>query len=70
MKILIIPDPHLKPWVFSDASEIMTALLKEEEKLNENQRAAIGAVCLGDWADDFAKQEDFLLYAIKTSLCW
>jgi len=59
---LVIPDPHLKPWMFADASAIMSALIKEEEKHDEDQRAAIGAVCLGDWADDFDKQEDFSLY--------
>lgn len=39
MKIIVIPDVHLKPWMFERASELM-----DEEKLD-------GAVCLMDLPD-------------------
>ena len=50
MKILIIPDVHLKPWMFERASE----LLKEGH--------AERAVCLMDIADDWMQQYNIDLY--------
>ena len=50
MKILVIPDVHLKPWMFERASE----LIKE----NNAQRA----VCLMDIADDWRQQYNLDLY--------
>ena len=50
MKILIIPDVHLKPWMFQRAS----ALLK--------QNIAERAVCLMDIADDWKQQYNLDLY--------
>ena len=62
MKALVIPDVHLKPWMFNIAGEIMEALIALEETLPEEQREEIGAVSLGDWADDFEKENDLDLY--------
>jgi len=50
MKILVIPDVHLKPWMFRQAAELM-----------EN-RVADKAVCLMDIADDFGKQYNMQCY--------
>ena len=44
MKALVIPDVHLKPWLFDRASEIL------------NIKTADRAVCLMDIADDWNKQ--------------
>ena len=51
MKVLVIPDVHLKPYMFGRASEIM-----EEEKAEK-------AVCLMDLADDFHQEFNLDLYA-------
>lgn len=53
MKVLVIPDVHLKPWMFERAAE----LLKKE--------TAEKAVCLMDIADDWQQQYNLDLY-IKT----
>ena len=50
MKVLVIPDVHLKPWMFERASE----LIKENE--------ADLAVCLMDIADDWRQQFNLDLY--------
>ena len=50
MKILVIPDVHLKPWMFKRASELM------EENIAEK------AVCLMDIADDWKQQYNLDLY--------
>ena len=50
MKILVIPDVHLKPWMFERASEI----LKEGK--------AEKAVCLMDIADDWMQQYNLDAY--------
>ena len=50
MKILVIPDVHLKPWMFTRADEIMT-----EEKPDK-------AVCLMDIADDWGQEQNLQLY--------
>ena len=50
MKVLVIPDVHLKPWMFRRASE----LLKEKN--------ADRAVCLMDIADDWRQQFNLDLY--------
>lgn len=50
MKIIVIPDVHLKPWMFERASVLM-----DEEKLD-------GAVCLMDLPDDWGHGKDFDLY--------
>ena len=52
MKILVIPDVHLKPWMFVRASELM----KETE--------ADRAVCLMDIADDWRQQFNLDLYVL------
>lgn len=44
MKVLVIPDVYLKPWMFARASELM-------QKENVEQ-----AVCLMDIADDWNQQ--------------
>ena len=43
MRVLVIPDCHLKPWMFEDATAIM------------NSGKADNAVCLMDIPDDFGK---------------
>lgn len=50
MRILVIPDIHLKPWVFAAASALM-----------KNQ-ATDRAVCLMDIADDWGQKHDLELY--------
>ena len=50
MKVLVIPDVHLKPWIFERASE----LLKETK--------ADRAVCLGDIPDDWRQEANLDLY--------
>lgn len=40
MKVLIIPDVHLKPWMFRDAEMIFL------------EKKADRAICLGDLLDD------------------
>lgn len=43
MKVIVIPDVHLKPWIFDEAERIM-----RKDKIET-------AVCLGDIADDWMK---------------
>ena len=50
MKILVIPDVHLKPWIFDRAMEIMES------------SDCVRAVCVGDIADDWGMQRDVELY--------
>ena len=50
MKVLVIPDIHLKPWMFARASELMKS---------EN---ADSAVCLMDIPDDFNQEYNLDLY--------
>ena len=50
MKVLVIPDVHLKPWMFTRASELM--------KETESDRA----VCRMDIADDWRQQFNLDLY--------
>ena len=50
MKILVIPDVHLKPWIFSQAAKLM------------KDGAADRAVCLMDIADDWNKEYDITSY--------
>lgn len=50
MKILVIPDVHLKPFIFDRASALL------------NSGAAEAAVCLMDIADDFNQQYNISLY--------
>lgn len=51
MKVLVIPDIHLKPWIFDKAKQLM------------QQGIADKSVCLMDIADDFGKQNDSDLYS-------
>ena len=50
MKVLVIPDVHLKPWIFSQAGKLM------------KDGAADRAVCLMDIADDWNKEYDLTEY--------
>lgn len=50
MKILVIPDVHLKPWMFDRASEIMKS------------GAAEKAICLMDIPDDWGQEYNLGLY--------
>lgn len=50
MKVLIIPDVHLKPFMFKQAAELM------------ERGIAKRAVCLMDIPDDWDKQFDISLY--------
>ena len=50
MKVLVIPDVHLKPWIFDQAFEIM-----------ENTDCEL-VVCLGDLVDDWRHGSDTGLY--------
>ena len=50
MKVLVIPDVHLKPWMFQNADRLMEKNIAER------------AVCLMDIADDWNKAYDISLY--------
>ena len=50
MKVLVIPDVHLKPWIFERATRIMKSGAEEK------------AVCLMDIPDDWGKEYDLGLY--------
>lgn len=50
MKVVVIPDVHLKPWMFQRASELMKEAKAER------------AVCLMDIADDWRQQFNLDLY--------
>lgn len=50
MKVLIIPDVHLKPWMFGDAEKIFL------------EKKADRAICLGDLLDDWGCENDDQLY--------
>ena len=50
MKVLVIPDVHLKPQMFRQAAAIM------------NTRVADRAVCLMDIPDDWDREYDIALY--------
>ena len=50
MKVLVIPDVHLKPWMFHRASELMKDIKPDR------------AVCLMDIADDWRQQFNLDLY--------
>ena len=50
MKILVIPDVHLKPWMFEGASDILTSGTAER------------AVCLMDIPDDWGQEGNLALY--------
>ena len=50
MKVLVIPDVHLKPQMFKQATALM------------HQGIADRAVCLMDIPDDWDKQYDIALY--------
>lgn len=53
MKVLVIPDIHLKPWIFIRAAELM------------RKGAADRAVCLMDIADDWNLEMNLLLYELS-----
>ena len=50
MRVLVIPDVHLKPWMFQRASELMKEIKADQ------------AVCLMDIADDWKQQFNLDLY--------
>ena len=50
MKVLVIPDVHLKPWMFERAEEIMKKGMAER------------AVCLMDIPDDWNQEYNLKLY--------
>ena len=52
MKVLVIPDVHLKPAIFDRATELM------------NEGAADRVVCLMDLPDDFQKEHQINLYEL------
>lgn len=60
MKVLVIPDVHLKPWMFTRAAELM------------NEGAADKAVCLMDIADDWRQEFNLDLYieAYDAAICF
>ena len=50
-KVFVIPDVHLKPWIFD----------KAEELLSQNEYDKI--VCVGDLVDDWDQEKNLVLYA-------
>lgn len=69
MKILVIPDIHLKTWIIRLATIIMRWLINENENLPEDERQEIGAVFIGDLADDFDREDDTASYAKVFDAC-
>lgn len=51
MKILVIPDIHLKPFIFERAKDLLKQGIAEQ------------VLCLMDIADDWGKANDLELYA-------
>ena len=49
-KILVIPDVHLRGWMFEEADKLM-----KEQEIDQ-------AVCLGDLVDDWGQQENHAAY--------
>jgi hypothetical protein len=49
-KVFVIPDVHLKPWMFDKAEELLSR--SEYEKI----------VCLGDLVDDWDQEKNLGLY--------
>ena len=68
MKVLVIPDVHLKPWMFQRASELMKEIKPDR------------TICLMDIADDWRQQFNLDLYiqtydttidfAKQSGCCW
>ena len=52
MKVLVIPDVHLKPWMYDQARKL---LVDPDVQIDR-------VVCLGDIPDDFGKQKNIGLY--------
>ena len=49
-KVFVIPDVHLKPWMFDKAEELLSR--SEYDKI----------VCLGDLVDDWDQEKNLGLY--------
>ncbi len=62
MKILVIPDVHLKPHMFDDAAALYRKLTAKEALLPPERQQPWGIVCLGDLADDWGQQGNLALY--------
>ena len=56
MKMLVIPDAHLKD-LFSPAADILEKMDYRESLLPEHKRQTLGAVFLGDLADDWGQEK-------------
>ena len=50
MKVLVIPDVHLKPWIFDEARDLF------------KEKVAEVAICLMDIADDWGQERNLSLY--------
>ena len=50
-KVFVIPDVHLKPWMFDKAEELLSR--SEYDKI----------VCLGDLVDDWDQEKNLGLYS-------
>ena len=50
-KVFVIPDVHLKPWMFDKAEELLSR--SEYDKI----------VCLGDLVDDWDQEKKLRLYS-------
>ena len=50
-KVFVIPDAHLKPWMFDKAEELLSR--SEYDKI----------VCLGDLVDDWDQEKKLRLYS-------
>ena len=50
-KVFVIPDVHLKPWMFNKAEELLSR--SEYDKI----------VCLGDLVDDWDQEKNLGLYS-------
>ena len=52
-KVFVIPDVHLKPWMFDKAEELLSR--SEYDKI----------VCLGDLVDDWDQEKNLRMYFSK-----
>lgn len=62
MKALVIPDVHLRWYMFDEAAEIFRKMAAQELLIAEHERQSVGVVCLMDLPDDWGKEDDLALY--------
>ena len=62
MKVLVIPDVHLRWYMFDEAAEIYKKMAAQELLTEKQERQSVGVVCLMDLPDDWGKEDDLASY--------